>query len=177
MNTAVETFTHNGTAVEILHDFDGSTSNPRDNDNMGTFFTAHRRYSSPDKVTRADVDAAVAPSKRAVVLPVWGCEHGAIAYAAAETNPFHRPWDSGQAGVIYCDLETIRKEYGVKRVTKALRAKVEACLKAEVEEYSKWANGEVYGFRLLDDEGEETDSCWGFIGLDYVKEAAKEAAA
>ena len=44
-------------------------------------------------------------------------------------------------------------------------------MKGEVETYSQWANGEVYGFRLIkvdeyNKEIEEIDSCWGFYGSD-----------
>lgn len=49
------------------------------------------------------------------------------------------------------------------------------CLTAEVDEYSKWASGEVFGFIITDRNGDTVDSCWGFIGLDYAIQAAKDA--
>lgn len=56
-----------------------------------------------------------------------------------------------------------------------------------LEEYTDWANGEIYGYVLesLDprecdqgyehDNPEDLDSCWGFIGFDYFQEAVSEA--
>lgn len=42
-----------------------------------------------------------------------------------------------------------------------------------LEEYTSWCNGDVWGIRLVDAwTGDELDSCWGFIGLDYAKDAA-----
>lgn len=44
-----------------------------------------------------------------------------------------------------------------------------AVLAAEVEQYDKFLSGECYGFQLYKD-GEEEDSCWGFLGdLDEVR--------
>jgi hypothetical protein len=42
----------------------------------------------------------------------------------------------------------------------------------EVETYSQWANGEVYGYDVQDKEGNSLDSCWGFYGIDYCREEA-----
>ncbi|WP_417280557.1 DUF6915 family protein [Celeribacter sp.] len=42
---------------------------------------------------------------------------------AMNTIGFHCPWDSGQVGYVYVTLEAVRKEFGAKRVTKALREK------------------------------------------------------
>ena len=41
--------------------------------------------------------------------------------------------------------------------------KAEKLLNAEIECYDLYMRGECYGFRLYED-GEETDSCWGFLG-------------
>ncbi|WNL50818.1 hypothetical protein RPALISO_231 [Ruegeria phage RpAliso] len=190
---AIETFTHNGKFIEIHVDSDAQHCNPRENSNLGTFWTQERRRTSPDAMEAGrNVFSAVADKfggietaesnakaldKACVWLPVWCYEHSGIAYRAAPANPFHCPWDSGQVGYVFVSREDVRKEYGVKRISAAVKAKALEVLKAEVEEYSKYANGECYGFRVLDEEdGEELDSCWGFLGFDYVKEAATEAA-
>lgn len=41
--------------------------------------------------------------------------------------------------------------------------------------YTDWCNGDVYGFRIFDDEDNEVDSCWGFYGYNHAEESAKEA--
>ncbi|AWY09353.1 hypothetical protein vBRpoSV10_231 [Ruegeria phage vB_RpoS-V10] len=190
MFDAIETFDHAGFTVEICPD--ESPESPRTScDNMGKLWTMESRYNSPDALpVRGNVFESIAETlggvatyesnckaldAKAVWLPVWKYEHSGCAYAAAAENPFHCPWDSGQAGVIFVTLEDVRKEYGVKRVTKAIRAKALAVLQAEVKAYSAYAAGEYYGFRVLDSEGEEVDSCWGFDDLEYCKETAKES--
>ena len=38
----------------------------------------------------------------------------------------------------------------------------------QVEEYDHYLTGEVYGFTLYEN-GEETDSCWGYYGDDLTQ--------
>ena len=191
--TAFETFTHNGFTVKIHHDNSG-TESPRQDSNLGVFWTMERNQKSPDAlIVRGDAKASLVYTLRcadnwhaifkaldaqAVWLPVWKYEHSGVAYAAAENNPFSCPWDSGQAGVIFVLKADIRKEYGVNRVDPKTRAKVLTVLMGEVETYSQWANGEVYGYTVTDTAGDAVESCWGFIGsLDYVRDEAKAACA
>ena len=187
----IETFQHNGYTVAIQQDSDAET--PRHDSNLGTFWTMERNTNSPDPLTcRGNAFQSLADllncagtwesirkalDKQAVWFPVWKYEHSGVVYAAADSNPFSCPWDSGQAGVIFALKADVRKEYSVKRVDAATRAKAEKVLQGEVETYSQWANGEVYGYTVTDEAGEEVDSCWGFIGLDYAREEAKEACA
>ena len=44
---------------------------------------------------------------------------------------------------------------------------MEKMMQAEVEDYSNYINGSVYGYVLEDNDGEELDSCWGFYGFDW----------
>jgi hypothetical protein len=45
-----------------------------------------------------------------------------------------------------------------------------------VADYTSWANGECYGYVLLDASGAECESCWGFIGVDDALQEAEAAA-
>jgi hypothetical protein len=40
----------------------------------------------------------------------------------------------------------------------------------ELEEYTKWINGEVYGFTLYNEEGEVEESVWGFYDLEAIQQ-------
>jgi hypothetical protein len=188
MSQAIETFKHNGNTIRIFPDFDGSAANPRDCDNLGTFWTQDRRYNSPDALpVRGNIFESItnrfggdgtaegnakALSRAAVWLPVWKYEHSGVAYAAAESNPFSCPWDSGQVGYIFVTREEVRKEFNVSRITPKVREKVLKALRGEVAEFSKWANGEVYGYTITDSEGDGVDSCWAIIGLDAARALA-----
>jgi hypothetical protein len=48
-------------------------------------------------------------------------------------------------------------------------------LEGEVQTYNDYLTGNVCGFIVGDEEGENLDSCWGFYGDDGRKEAMSEA--
>ncbi|WP_145949593.1 hypothetical protein [Paenibacillus sp. Y412MC10] len=93
------------------------------------------------------------------------CEAGEK--VAGNQNLTYRYW-------IYVSKEKIRKEYGVKRVTKEIRQTVLSVLKGEVATYDMYHRGEIFGFVIEDKEGNQVDSCWGFYGSDPMKNGMKE---
>ena len=166
---------YRGYTIRIEHDQD--CSSPRENDNLGTIATWHRRYALGDVQPRETPEEYIAGlPKGTISLPVYMYEHGGIALSTGRDGQFSDPWDSGQLGVITCTPEKIRAEYSCKRITPAIREKVIAVLTGEIEEYSHFVGGECYGYVIEDIDGEHVDSCWGFIGYEYVQEAAREQA-
>jgi hypothetical protein len=168
-----ETFKVNNLTVNLFYDED--TESPRQWDNLGEMVCFHRRYSLGDKHTfRSPEEVEEFLSKTPhVALPLYLYDHSGITMS---TSPFSCPWDSGRVGIIYVTLAQLRTEYNVKRITKTVREKAIKVLQSEVEEYDRFIRGEVYRYEILDENGEEVDSCGGFIGLDYAIEAAREAA-
>lgn len=75
------------------------------------------------------------------------------------TTGFHCPWDSGQVGFIYATLNDIRKEYSTKRVTAKRHEQVMNSLKQEVQTFSDYIGGNVFGYSIERDD-EDVDSCW-----------------
>ena len=45
-----------------------------------------------------------------------------------------------------------------------------------IEVYEQWANGDIWGYIVEDQDGNELDSCWGFYGTEHCIESAKEEA-
>ncbi|WP_299476413.1 hypothetical protein [uncultured Paracoccus sp.] len=178
---------YQGHTIKIFHDPDAES--PREWPNLGTLICWHRRYrlgnshrfDSPEAFLRdlADVsdqsDLSMAQlrelaERKAIILPVFLYDHSGL---TMNTIGFHCPWDSGQVGFVYVTLEAIRKEFGVKRVTKALRDKVADVLRDEIVSYDAYLAGRVYGY-VIERDGEELDACWGFFGryeLDCLSEA------
>ena len=113
-------------------------------------------------------------------MPIYIYEHSGItittSYAAYLRYP-DKQWDAGQVGYIYVDAETIRKEYGVQRISTKLKKKVAEVLVGEVETYDQYLRGDVYGYVVKDEAGEHVDSCWGFFGLEYAIGEAQAALA
>lgn len=189
---AIETFSVGDKTVNIYQDID--PLNPRvDFDHYGKMLCFHKRYNLGDeaknlpKISTSDFENWEEMEEHlyknedaAVVLPLFLYDHGGITIS---TGRFSCQWDSDQVGFIYMTkqvaLEAFQTKEGkpYKILCKALRDKVEACLKAEVEEYDQYLTGDVYGYDVLDSEGNIEDSCYGFYGIDSVTEEAKRVAA
>lgn len=178
---------YQGHIIKIYHDPD--TESPREWCNLGNLICWHRRYrlgdshqfDSPEAFLR-DLAGVSDQSdlsmnqlrehaeRNVVILPVFLYDHSGL---AMNTIGFHCPWDSGQVGYVHVTLEAVRKEFGVKRVTKALREKAEDILRGEIVSYEAYLGGRVYGY-VIEWNGEEVDACWGFVG-DYETGCLPEA--
>lgn len=168
---AIETFKHLGYEIEIHRDVDAS--DPREDDNIGTMVCWHSRYDLGDKHEFANPSEfeTWAKENHALVLPLFLYDHSGI---TMRTSEFGDPWDSGQVGYIYALPEKIKEEYGD---APDAEEKTRKYLVGEVETYDTFLRGEVYGFMMTDPDGEDGDSCWGFFGLDYCRQEAKDSAA
>jgi len=158
--------------ITVRIEYDTNPESPREWSNLGTMVCWHRRYSLGDGKPECS-PSEFNPNEHAVCLPLYLFDHSGI---TMRTSPFSCPWDSGQVGWIYCDRETILKEYSRKRLYKALLAKVERVLESEIKAYDEYLTGQVYGFIVEDAEGNHLDSCWGFYGLDYCRQEGKASA-
>jgi hypothetical protein len=147
--------------------------NPRDNANLGTIVTWHGRYSIGDKHNfhTPSEFSPLLTDKDMISLPVYMYDHSAIALSTA---PFNCPWDSGKIGWIYTTKDKVRASYGVTRVGSKLLPKVLEHLREEIAEYSRYLNGESYGFIVFSPSGEELDSCWGYPDSDFALKSAQQ---
>lgn len=75
----------------------------------------------------------------------------------------------------YIRVEDILKEYGRKKMSKQLRKRAESVLHSELEEFYAYLEGEVYGWEVVDEEGECVDSCYGYYGETGRKYAEEDA--
>jgi hypothetical protein len=109
-----------------------------------------------------------------LIAPLYLYDHSILGIS---TDTFlgrahHAEWDSGQVGFVCAGHADIAEEYG--DVSPGSIEKARKILNAETETYDCYLRGECYGFRLFKD-GEEQDSCWGFLGgFDEAKEAIRE---
>ena len=188
MNDVIETLERDGIKVVIHHDPYGETADPRDADNFCKliFFGEARQmgdeheYRSEDYEGWAALEAAiVADHPRGIVKPVYLMSHTGVEISTSDFmfrsfDP--QGWDWQQVGFAVVSAEEIRANYCCQRITKAMREQAESLVDAEVDEYSHYINGEVYGYCVLDADGKDTDECeWGFIGMDAVRGEAEAA--
>ena len=186
MSTPLETYEKDGYTVNVFADEDAENADPRDADNFCTliFFGPSRRlgddhgYDPKDYYCWDELTAAVeANTPGGIVKPVYRFEHGGIALSTSDRKfraVDSAGWDWSQIGFAIVTAQGIRDTYLRKRITKKLREQAEALVDAEVEEYSKFLNGEVYYFGVVDPEGNEVEdgAAYGFIGMETVVQEA-----
>ena len=100
-------------------------------------------------------------------IPLFLYDHSDTVYRVGEPNPFSCPWIPGRVGIIALDRDCWPREYDDARLA-AYAQQIAEC-------YTDWANGRCYGYILLDSNGHEVDTCWGYIGEEAVREAVAEA--
>jgi hypothetical protein len=157
---------------------DTSPWNPRtDCDNAGKMICFHKRYTWGDKhdlnfssfYSWDEVEDHLFKELGAVItIPLFLLDHGGITMS---TTPFNDKWDSGQVGFIYMDRETILKEApgSPKILTPKAKEWATKCLESEVKEYGQYLTGDVWGYIIEDDEGNEIEACWGYYGEDCCR--------
>jgi len=147
--------------IEIYQDTDPMS--PRDWSNLGTMVCFHNRYKLGDQsgMSMEELkDLVRRKDKDVLALPLYLYDHSGI---TMRTSPFSCPWDSGQVGYIYITYENIRKNWNVKKVTKKLIKQTLEILENEVKTYNDYLIGNVYGY-VVKKDGEQIDSCWGYLG-------------
>lgn len=158
--------------VRIVRDSD--PRNPREDDDglMGTMTCFHGRYKLGDKHdwdNPKDFQESDELKNAIASLPLYLLDHSGLAISTTE---FSCPWDSGQVGMIYVTAARF-KELRCRDFTPDDLPELLAELRAGVETYDQYLKGDVYGVQILED-GEVTDSCYGFYGRDWAKNGVLE---
>ncbi len=106
--------------------------------------------------------------KNIISLPLYLYDHSII---TINTKGFSCPWDSGQVGFIYVDINKIKKEFNWKILTKERKNKIKSMLKEEVKIYDDYIRGDVYRYNIP-----KIDSCGNFYGNNFEENGLLENA-
>jgi len=178
--------------VTIRYDSD-CNSPTEDCDGMGVMYSGSNRHNNFKPLDELQEMAKADPD--AVKLSYY--EHGqSLWYVASEYAGFlpDKQWDGVSFAGLWVPDECVRESYqgqdGLTRRAWMLKQAQSCCA-----EYTRWCNGECYGYEIKvyklerDEDGEPLtdqdyypvarpiweDSCWGYIGWDYAVESTKEA--
>jgi hypothetical protein len=181
-----------------IHIDDFPSSPRKDDEPLNTIVAWHRRYALSDTDEFDTPEDFLLEMKRSKqqFYPLYLMDHTIL---TLQTEPFggiYGQWDSGQVGWVYAPHDRIRDYLGVKRITKAVRERVEKMIDTDLEVYSAYLNGWVYGYTIEardpeyppcpeeaaecdepdpdDAYTDEVDACWGFFGTGRMKEFMKE---
>lgn len=161
---------------------DNFARNPReDRTNLGYFYTADNKTISPDGTDSEIYNIMVKTGDEAdnagrhmelmksrieqetgekvlAIYPVYKHEHGNTVYRRGTAHGFD---DSNNGFYIVTDKSA--------EETGADPKDFENWIDQELEVYTNWANGEVYGVRLFDEDGEEFDGQGELYSLEDVR--------
>lgn len=166
-----EQVTYKGYHINIYQD--QNAESPREWSNLGTFYTAHRRYQPEENFDKHfnfnevcdqyPGDLRETFLQKYIALNIYLYDHGGLTIAS---GPFSCQWDSGWFGIIAVSIEKVKKDYGWKTLTASRRKKIEKTLQGEIDTFDQYLRGEIYGFRITpeNDDSKLIDSCWGFFG-------------
>lgn len=118
-----------------------------------------------------------------VTLPISMYEHSGISlWLGSKWVHPDAQWDCSSIGFAYVEKATAEKEMPQRKLTDEQRNDWKkwayAMMEGEMETYNKYVSGEVYGYMIEDEEGEEASNahlcgCWGYYDKDYLLEDAK----
>lgn len=93
------------------------------------------------------------------VYPVYAYIHSGVALSlGAGTDR----WDTSMAGFLLLNTEQYEED------------KLDEIAQSYIDEWNDYNMGNCWGFKVTDRDGEDVDSCWGFVGdADYPIEEAK----
>lgn len=163
--------------VELKVFYHDCCDSPREWENVSVMVCReHNRYDLPrelDGFSFADFDNADEACQTLIreygarnIVSIWMYDHGQVALKAGErTYPFTCEWDGSFAGFAFT---TDKKSEGIADEA------IDGIIAAEVQEFSEWLNGEVYGYSITTPDGKGEDGCGGFIG-DSIREASHDA--
>jgi hypothetical protein len=170
--------------VTIQHDQD--CSNPIEDDGFGEIRSLSRRH-----INNIDYDEALELLKTDEdVIPLSYFEHGNSLWMVQNSSApagVEFQWDGVRFAGVWIPDDCVRESYmgqdGLSRRDWMVKQAASAC-----ETYTQWANGDCYGYSIeayklrkedgdvyeeLEDYRYDTaiyeDSCWGFIGSDYMR--------
>lgn len=186
MKTYKKTITKELPCLVIRHDQDAESPRAWDG-SIGYFLTQEDKYNSPDgtehplyRIMIETVEDAISTDDHmqrikaqatsedihiAYIYPVNRYEHGNIIYRRGTAKGF----DYSNCGFFIVTKEKL-KETGMKNA----KTNIERSIDQELKTYTNWANGEVYGFTLHDEDGNEIDSYWGFFDIEDIREYLPE---
>lgn len=144
--------------IYIGYDQDSECPNEFDGWEVRSFSNRHVNFTHPDSFDMDEVEAG-----RAFLLSYY--EHGNCIWKLNEDSPFTCPWDSvGVAGIVrWNGTDTLEQNFDTPE-------QIKDSARSFVEVYTKWCNGEVYYYDIINDEGVTVEACGGFIGTDYIRE-------
>lgn len=165
--------------LRLVIDYDTDPTDPREWDNCTEMLCFHGKYRLGDRdlpyregdyQSWGEVKQALEADGHTHIKPLYLYDHGGITIRVGSDFAEYGGWDSGQVGFVYIPAGSDYLD----------KTRIDTIIAAEVEEYDKYLRGEVYRYRLEQDnkctccghtEVEVIESCGGFYSVVDAMEA------
>lgn len=131
-------------------------------ENREGYLRLRPNYKACDEIVEKLIDKVL--DKYYIIVPLYLYDHSGITMS---TGPFSCPWDSGRVGYIYISIKDVKKTWSWQHMTKSKVQNVIQHLVSEVKIYDDYLRGDVFGFEILDEDGDAIDTCYGYYGTDF----------
>lgn len=122
-----------------------------------------------------------------VTLPISMYEHSGITlWLGSKWSHFDAQWDCSSIGFAYIEKSTAEKEMPQRKLADGQENDWKKwaydMMEGEMKTYDQYLRGEVYGYMIEDEDGEEASDdllcgCWGFYGDEGKEEMLEDAKA
>ncbi len=165
-----EKFEHSGMTVKIIQDEDAEA--PEQDEGLFIVTTRNRYF----ELLHDGQDAHGCMgdkvfTKQYWVFPLIAYIHSGVSLSLSGGGQFSDPWDSGQIGFVFVAKSEWRYQFRDRK--KCVSAHTAA--KSYVETWNQYLTGDVWGV-VVEDDGEQVDSCLGFYGMEYAKQEGRDMA-
>lgn len=176
----VLTYPHAGLLVEIR--YDEHASSPREMDPLGTIIGWRRadlklgeRQIDLDSTTPQQVVDKLKRDGARLILPVHYTSHGPHCQLHLG-DKLDDDTLAHSSGIVYVTDEELRSAFLARRITAHVLRKARRLLNAEINEYSHWLNGSVYGYVIRDADKSSLASDFGYYGIEDCESEANPVA-
>ncbi|MHB1601192.1 MAG: hypothetical protein ACYCSB_01320 [bacterium] len=168
----------NESGESLFIEDDDCPMNPREwMDNLSVITAYHKKYGIGDEEGNIDYDEfsnwndvkkyLIAERGALHIRPLYMYEHGGIDLNIGSWKPYWDGFDAGQLGFVYTTAEKIKKMGTPEN-------KIDAVIEEEIKVYGDYLNGDVYGYQIEDERGNEIESCYGFYGDEGIETIKSE---
>ncbi len=191
----------NGNKAQAELVYDQHATNPREGGSLGTILIAPRKAhwvaANPDVAVDTSIRFGDSPYghwdnlrreqlnlKKSDIAIAYPITAHTIGGEISLSLGYKSGWGYDVVGFIYITKETLRKEYGVKRITSITQQRAKNCLQDELDMLTAWLNGDCYGWQIkeytLTDDGLDwkevgiLDDCWGYFDKEHAIDDMKD---
>lgn len=163
-----EIILHKGVTIEIHQDTDAQS--PSEWGDTDLFLVAnHRQCYIPEpgekRITNDAQELVDRWKDTHWIFPLEAYIHSGVVLALSREGNFpDRQWDVSRLGFVFCAKKEWRFRKSARKAALSL-----------INEWNEYLSGDVWGY-VVDPDGLNEESCWGFYGFDYCVGEAKSVA-